>query len=819
LEKYICIHAHFYQPPRENPWLETIEYQDSAYPYHDWNQRITAECYEPNAVSRILDPDGRIDQIVNNYSRINFDFGPTLLSWLADFAPETYRLILTADKESRGRYSGHGSAIAQGYNHMILPLCNHRDKVTQIQWGIKDFQFRFGRRPESMWLPETAVDLETLDLMAQMGMKFAILAPSQAKRVRKKGERNWHNIQNQSIDPSMAYQIQLPSKRKMALFFYDSPISLAVGFEKLLSDGADFANRLMGAFSADRTWPQIVHIATDGETYGHHHRFGDMALAFALNSIEKNGMARLTNYGEYLKRHPPTHVVEIRENSSWSCAHGVERWKSNCGCNSGTKPGWHQLWREPLRSALDSLRDNLAKRFEEDASNYLADPWAARNNYVDVILDRSPESIDRFFSRHQTHDLNPEERVRALKLMELQRHAMLMYTSCGWFFDEISGIETVQVLQYAGRAIQLGGELFGPNNLESTFLELLEKAPSNVPEYENGRKIYEEFVRPAMVDRQKALGHYAVSSLFQDYPEKSEIYSYFVERECSKTLTSGRVKLALGRCKVTSKVTRESSRLEYAVFHLGDHSISGGVGEYANEEAGQKMIAEMSAAFERMDMPGVFRMIDEYFGQSVFSLKSLFRDEQRRVIDIILKTTNADLEQLNRQAFERTAPLMRFLMDLGLSLPPLFKHLADGAINAQMRHAFEAKELNREMIMDILDKAKFWTVDLDTEGLAYVLRETIENLARDAHEKPGDLESLKALVRAVKLARSLPFAVNFYRTQNSYYDMLKHSYAVQQKAAQGGNQKAQAWVQQFRELGTLLSFKVEQGDNSETWSP
>jgi alpha-amylase/alpha-mannosidase (GH57 family) len=809
MENYICIHAHFYQPPRENPWLETIEYQDSAYPYHDWNQRITAECYQPNAVSRILDEKGRIDRIINNYSRISFNFGPTLLSWLEFEDPETYRLIIEGDKESRRRYAGHGSAIAQGYNHAIMPLCNERDKITQIEWGIRDFKHRFRREPESLWLPETAVDLETLDIMAQMGLKYTILAPHQAKRVRKRGERNWRNIANQNIDPSMAYEIHLPTGRRMALFFYDGPISLAVGFEKLLSDGTTFAKRLMGAFSTERKWPQIVHIATDGETYGHHHRFGDMALAFALHSIESEKLARLINYGEYLEKHPPTHLVELWENSSWSCAHGVGRWKENCGCNSGGHPDWNQKWRTPLRQSLDWLRDHLENLFDDDAMIYLKDPWAARNNYIDVLLDRSPESIERFLAVQGKRQLNAEERVRVLKLLELQRHAMLMYTSCGWFFDEISGIESVQNLQYAGRAIQLGEELFGKDSIESSFLSTLQGAASNVPEYGNGRKVYEERVKPAMVDMSKAVGHYAVSSLFQEYPEQTKIYSYLVDRESSKTIASGKSKLVVGRCRITSSITSEVSEVEYGVIHLGDHNISGGVRPYRKDGSEKKMINELTGAFEKSDLPGVFRFIDEYFGESQFSLRSLFRDEQRRALDIILKNTNADLEELNRQSFERTAPLMQFLMHLGLALPPLFKNIANAVINCQLRRAFETTELNDATIADLLETAKFWSIDLDKEGLAYTLRETIERLAQQSHAQPGNPAALKKLSDAVRMTPKLPFIINFYKIQNSYYDAFIHRYPGIKKAAEKGDQSAKTWVETFKELGAMLSIKVE----------
>src|SRR5215472_9342071 len=337
---YVCIHGHFYQPPRENPWLEAVELQDSAYPYHDWNERVTAECYEPNSASRILD-ENRIREITNNYSSISFNFGPTLLSWLHAFSPRVYDAILDADKESQTRFSGHGSALSQCYNHLIMPLANDRDKRTQVVWGIRDFEHRFGRKPEGMWLPETAVDLATLEILAESGIRFTILAPRQARRTRKIGGRNWREVSEERIDPTMVYLLRLPSRRSISLFFYDGPISRGVAFERLLDNGEGFAKRLLGAFSEERAWPELVHIATDGETYGHHHRYGEMALTYALEFIQSKQLADITNYGEYLDRHPPTHDVEIFEKSSWSCIHGIERWRADCGCHAG-HAGWNQ---------------------------------------------------------------------------------------------------------------------------------------------------------------------------------------------------------------------------------------------------------------------------------------------------------------------------------------------------------------------------------------------------------------------------------------------------------------------------------------------
>ncbi len=384
MERFLCIHGHFYQPPRKNAWLEDVELQDSAYPYHDWNERVTAEGYAPNATSRILDKDGYIIDIVNNYSRISFNFGPTLLSWMQENSPDIYRSIIQADIDSQNHFSGHGSALAQAYNHLIMPLANPNDKRTQVIWGIQDFEFRFRRKPEGMWLPETAVDLETLTVLAEYDIKFTILSPHQAKRVRKIGEENWLDVEGGKIDPGTPYRCHLPSGKSIALFFYDGAVAQEIGFGSLLDNGGEFANRLVGTFKEEED-AQLVHIATDGETYGHHRRNGDMALSFCLHHVESNELAKITVYGEYLEKFPPTHQVEIVENTSWSCVHGVERWRSDCGCNSGMHGEWNQSWREPLRKSLDWLRDELFIIYETEAIKLVKEPWTARNDYIHIM--------------------------------------------------------------------------------------------------------------------------------------------------------------------------------------------------------------------------------------------------------------------------------------------------------------------------------------------------------------------------------------------------------------------------------------------------
>jgi alpha-amylase/alpha-mannosidase (GH57 family) len=657
--KYVCVHGHFYQPPRENPSLEAVELQDSAYPYHDWNERVTAECYAPNATSRLLDEEQRIRELVNNYARMSFNFGPTLLLWMSQKAPDVLESIRHAEQLSRERFGGHGSAIAQVYNHMILPLACPRDKETQVIWGVRDFATRFGRQPEGMWLPETAVDTASLEALAAQGIRFTILAPKQARRVRAFDSRSWKDVSDARIDPSRAYRLRLPSRKTICVFFYDGPISHSVAFEGLLDDGKRFADRLLSGFSDDRTWPQLSHIATDGESYGHHHRHGEMALSYALHSIETGQQAQLTNYGQFLEMFPPNHWVELVENSSWSCAHGVERWRSNCGCNSGGHGDWNQQWRAPLRESLDWLRDSLAHTFEEQGSRLLKDVWKARNDYVQLVLNRSEENVNAFFQEHATHNLEHAELVRALKLLEMQRNAMLMYTSCGWFFDELSGLEAVQVLHYAGRAIQLAREVAGEPHIEPQFLERLRDAKSNLPEQGNGEEIYRKWVIPAVVTMEKVAGHYAVSSLFENYGDKTKIYCYSVERQEYRVETEGRVRLAVGRAHVRSEVTTEDTTLSFAVLHLGDHNLTGGVRECHQEKAFQELRERLDVAFTQADTAEVIRILDEQFPASTFTLRSLFRDEQRRILDLILKDTLNSVSVSFGNVYENQAALIR----------------------------------------------------------------------------------------------------------------------------------------------------------------
>jgi len=810
LRRYICIHGHFYQPPRENPWLEAVETQDSAAPYHDWNERICAECYATNGAARIVNNKNQITRIVNNYSRISFNFGPTLLSWVRDNAPRTYRMILDGEKRSRKNFKGHSSAMAQGYNHIIMPLANRRDRITQIRWGIADYQFHYGLPPEGMWLAETAADTETLELLATHGIKFTVLAPHQCKRVRLIGQPDaaWVDTANATVDTSRAYRMRFPSGVSLAVFFYDGPRSRAIAFEGLLNSGENFAARLKGGFT-DTPDAQLVHVATDGESYGHHHRHGEMALAYALRVLEQDKTIRLTNYGSFLAQFPPQYECEIADNTSWSCAHGVERWRSHCGCNGG-KAGWTQEWRAPLRLGLDELRDALIPLTEREGSKLFRNVWAARDAYIDVILDHSEESIEQFLRDHCHQRLKPDERVCALELMEMQRHAQLMYTSCGWFFDDISGIETVQVIAYAARVLQLAQQLFGEQAaaLEPAFVARLSEARSNVASARDGGRIYQEKIGSLQLGLEQVAAHYAISCVFSSFADETEIFCYCVRRISYEIHNSGRGRLALGRVHVESVITGNAQNFSFAVLHFGDQNITAAVKLYSNEDAErfELFAAEAADHVQRADFPEAIRLIDRFYGHVDYSLTSLFKDEQRRIVRLILNSTLWNIENSLTTIYEDHASLLHYLSQAGLPKPPALSLAAGFAINAGLRRALEADPVDQAQVRSYLQLAKSDKVPLETATLSYIADQRMKRVMVELQMSAGSLEMLE---RALSLAHTLvelPFELNLWQAQNIWYEILRtSSYALTSQISEDRPR----WDKDFNELGKCLSIETE----------
>ncbi|HEX3436790.1 MAG TPA: DUF3536 domain-containing protein [Pseudacidobacterium sp.] len=803
--RYICIHGHFYQPPRENPWLEQVEIQDSAAPFHDWNERITSECYAPNGASRIVNKQNEIIRILNNYAHISFNFGPTLLSWLEANAQRTYRMILEADRASRKKFSGHGSAIAQVYNHIIMPLANKRDKITQIRWGIVDFEQRFGRRPEGMWLAETAVDTETLELLADHGILFTILAPHQCARVRplgKDGEAPWTEIQADTLDTRRPYLIRLKTGKKITVFFYDGARSRAVAFEGILNSGEAFAARLMSGFSEGDA-PQLVHIATDGESYGHHHKHGEMALSYALKLIEQSADTHLTNYGEFLQKFPPTWEAQIAEDTSWSCAHGVERWRSNCGCNS--HPGWSQEWRRPLREALDWLRDSLAPLTEEAAKPLFQNVWTARDAYIDVVLDHNSETTGKFLAKHAKHELGEEGRIAALKLMELQRHALLMYTSCGWFFDEISGIETVQVIAYASRVLQLAADLFRDKGaaLEKQFVETLRNAKSNLQQEEDGASIYLRRIKKMQVGLEQVAAHYAISSIFTNYPDDAELFCYSIRRQTYEVVTSGRSRLLFGKARVVSQITQEPETVTFAVVHFGDQNITAVVQHYDESliEQHKKFIEDARSAVIGADIPQVIRLFDRIFSGTTYSIKSLFKDEQRRILNLILQSPVSEVESSLITIYDDHASLLHFLSQNGLPKPPALELAAGFAVNAGLRRAIDSDPIDALQVRSYRSLGSADQINLDTGLLRYVADLKMKRVMVKLQADPGKMELLDDALLTARTLSELPFDLNLWQAQNIWYTVLKLS--TQHKMPD-------EWTAKFHELGTQMKIRVDE---------
>lgn len=798
-DKYICIHGHFYQPPRENAWLEVVEMQDAAAPFHDWNARINFECYAPNTAARILDAGGKIIRITNNYGRISFNFGPTLLSWLQEADPETYAAILEADKISQVHFGGHGSAMAQVHSHVIMPLANRRDKETQVCWGIADFEYRFGRKPEGMWLSETAVDIETLEVLAGQGIKFTVLAPRQVKAVKKKSESQWRPAHEGNLDTRVAYQCSLPSGRSIALFFYDGDRSQAVAFKGILNNGKHFAASLLDAFD-DNDKPQLVHIATDGESYGHHHRYGEMALADCLYTIEESSMARLTNYGQFLELFPPQFEAQIHDSSSWSCVHGVERWRSNCGCNSGGKPGWTQAWRAPLRNALNWLCDELIAIYEKQAGPLLKDVWQARNDYIAVLLNRTNDTVDEFIRLHARKEIEGADKMKLMRLMEIQRNAMLMFTSCGWFFDEISGIETNQILQYADRAMYYAAQVNGGVDLRSAFVKMLAEAPSNV--HKNGAVSYLENVEPARVNLRRVGMHFAASSLFEEYPEHIELFNYIADSEEFERLEAGTLRLAIGRTIVKSNVTYSEKHFSFAALYLGQQNIIGNISLNMSRPIFNEMQERMRHAFHTPDLAGLIGIMQEYFGPEKYSIDHLFKDEKRKILTLIAEKSLQQIERDFRDIYADNYQLMAGIARNDMPVPQVWRSAAQFIINHDLLQYFEGDPFRIRELKRLAQEMKTWGFSFTNEpGLNLNISERIYREVKRLESPETPLRHLEKLVQVLEIIHDMELKPDVWKSQNVFYSLFK--------GYQNGEWvfSSPEWEAAFFRLGDLLSFR------------
>ncbi len=812
---YLTIHGHFYQPPRENPWLEAIEQQDSALPFHDWNERINLECYNPNSASRIVDNKNKILDIVSNYSLMSFNFGPTLMSWMEQFAPSTYERVIKADVLSIDKFSGHGNAIAQVYNHMIMPLANKKDKETQVIWGIKDFKFRFGRDPEGMWLAETAVDDETLSVLADHGIKYTILSPFQALSSRKIGDRDWHDNSWGNVDPAKPYRYFIKSnpKKYVDLFFYDGAISRSVAFDNILKDGNIFAKRLKDGLSDSRGYPQLVNIATDGESYGHHTKFGDMALSYVLRVKAKDEGFTLTNYGEYLEKFGVQYEAEIKQASSWSCFHGVGRWKEDCGCSTGAQQGWNQKWRKPLREAFDYLRDELIKLYKKEGVKYFSkDVWEVRNEYIDVILDRSELSVKNFQKSVMNPGLNDDEIASAMKLLEIQRQAMLMYTSCGWFFADISGIETTQILKYAARAMQLASS-FTKKNFETEFLNILDQAESNIKKYGTGKDIYEEFVKPAVVTIKQIVSLYAISALYEDLGDETTFYSYKITRMHNKVASSGKNNLSVGRIEVQSKITLEKFDMMYVLLKFSGEDFHCAIKECPNEDYYDQIQEELIDIFTNNPLTEIIRHLDDTFGCEYYTLKNIFIEERRKILKLLLHNKTNKFTTLYKEIYDEGKGSIYHFKSLGLEAPNEFKIATAYTLSREfnlLMDSFEKYLLPNDiqMAIDINNEANNIGIKLDKKIANNVFAQKIDNAVFELAKSP-EIHRIEIILDLFKCIELLDLNVDISEAQDTYYQKVKSLLEeFSEQPADSHDDYDRRFVLLLLDLGDKLNFNT-----------
>ena len=740
-ERHLTVHGHFYQPPRENPWTEEVAREPSAAPFHDWNERITAESYRPNGFARVVDSTGRVVSIVNSYEHLSFDAGPTLLSWLETHEPEVYERMVAGDRAG-------GGALAQSYFHVILPLADERDARTQIRWGLADFRHRFGRDAEGIWLPETAVNDAVLGMLADEGVRFTILAPSQAA---------------DPVDCRIAYRWEHPGGhgRGVDIVFFHGALSRAVAFEaqssQVLVDRAIEASEVGG----------LVTLATDGETFGHHHHYADRALAYALTVEGPRRGLRITTPAAFLRDHPPAQTVTIHE-SAWSCAHGVGRWREDCGCSTGGEPGWNQRWRAPLRAALDLLRGAAVEVFERRGAKVLHEPWAARDDYVHVLLGARTRA--EFAAEHVKGD-----EVEAFTLLESQRHAMAMYTSCGWFFNDLAGIETVYVLRHAARVIDLLHEL-GEEVPEGEFLATLQHATSNDPLEGNGRTVWKHHVLPARVDAERVVAHLALIELLERPLPTGRLAGFEVVWLDHAHRHRGAVALSTGKVALTQHRTGRRTEHVYAALHLGGLEVLGAL-RPADPSRDDADLGRVRAALaEGEPVSHLVRVLGE-IGPTEFDLSWALPDAADQILASVADGLTERFVRAYDQLFEDNRATLDALAAAGYQLPPPLRAPGELALARRFEAEVQAQQGSWDpdayrAAAGIAALAAAHGISLDTPGALGAMQRTILAAVDRALEHPQDPGAGDAALELLRLARELHLYPNVEAAQEKVYDAL-----------------------------------------------
>ncbi len=777
MQRCICLHGHFYQPPRENPWLDVIERQDSAYPYHDWNERITAECYRPNTAARLINSEGKIIDIVNNYEYISFNFGPTLMNWLKRYEPDVYGAIIEADTKSIKTHHGHGNAIAQVYNHIIMPLATRRDKELQVKWGIDDFRSHFHRDPEGMWLAETAVDMETLEVLADYGIRFTILSPYQARRFRKLNGQ-WKSVDN-AIDGRVPYLCRLPGGKSIVLFFYDGPIAQDVAFAGLLNSGEAFYNRLLSVAMADFPFGEagglILNVATDGETYGHHHKFAEMALAYTVRKISANKDVVLANYAEFLDLYGVDFEVGIKENTSWSCAHGVERWRSDCGCHIGGGPDWNQKWRAPLREAMDFLRQNTVEKFGQVANELGAeDGFSLEKSYSEVMLG---EKRQRWAEKQFNRQMSDEELVRLFNGLEACKFSLFAFTSCGWFFDDISGIEGVQIMAYAARAIEFLQEL--GLDIEGQYLSILGKAKSNIPGFKDGAYVFTTLVKPQAAYVEDLAAHNVIYRHFIDelpteyesYGSKVYVQEVFRDGLSDFSITAGRIRLV-------SLSTLEQKEFEFCSLHTGAYDVRCSLKPSEDGQCFDAFLEAAESAFKDHNLTELVRVMDNYFGHAYFSLEDVFLNERRKIIDFLVKDTVSQFDETFESLYEAYHMFFIGLRKLHYILPPGLSLVLQQVLNHKLRSLIAGPAITEEvyaLILNILDDIELYGVSVEVGQIKGIIDARLRERAFEL-KNLLTYDSLSQTLRLLDVVSRIKIQVDIWHLQNIYFTISRNEY-------------------------------------------
>ncbi|MFP4520814.1 MAG: DUF3536 domain-containing protein [Fibrobacterota bacterium] len=820
-EKFAVVHGHFYQPPRENPWIDEIERQESAAPYHDWNQRIDRECYRSNGASRVLAPDGRIIDIINNYRYLSFNFGPTLMSWMEVHSPETYEKIIEADRISCEENNGHGNAIAQVYNHVIMPLQDRRDKITEIKWGIADFKYRFGRIPEAMWLAETAVDMETIECMIESGLKFLIVAPGQIAGIRKIGEEKWNTSPVEDdlfCRPFRIFQKDkdgnTETEKFIDAFVFNAGLSGAVGFEHLLRDAGGFTSRMLSEFRKKKGGPFFTSIATDGETFGHHEAFGNMCLASFFRDHASAAGIKIVNYASFLEMSPPEFEADLKNafsgGTAWSCAHGTGRWKEDCGCSTGAREGWNQKWRSPLRNAFDFLKEKIDEIYEKDAPDLFgkSDIWDVRDQYVEVILDRSEKNVEEFFRRFAGPEQTEERKAKALSLLEMQRNRLLMYTSCAWFFADISGIETVQNMKYAARALQYAA-VFNNNakEIENGFLLHLSEAKSNIAG-DDGKKIYERWVKPNSFSSEKAALIYVVSLLYSGEKKEDIFLRYHIKLSGKKEVRKELCRAVSGDLKIKSELDHFTTEFFFLCLEIKDR----GLRFYCmpkSQKPDFNLDKIISGTADKIESRSA-----DIFKQPPFTLRDIFDDKKYEIASMMLKRNMSEIRGSFDEVFEKSRELLDVYTSFGIEIPSEIKVPCESAVSEGLIRCVKAmksgiSETDIKIFERLLGIAEHYGLNISTRTDIELADAIAVNL--DGIDSDSSFSLSRKIGRLLDSLSKNKVRMYLESAQNKMYEILTDSLnkRINEFVKAGSRDESEyAAITEILNLAHKMNFKV-----------